>query len=152
MNKILFLVFTGVFLAVATPFFWTQAFSFNGDAYKTVVLVGGIVTSTDIESNQETPAQGKTILFKRLDCKNCVAGVKSGDEGIYEIFLSEGKYQIIVSECGPDNRRDCIAPNQPRFIDVSVKNNPQFDIKLVHSKKDNEIEFPKNIVVPSPVP
>ena len=150
MIKILLIGFTGVFLGISTPFFWAQAFSRNDDdVYKKLVSVGGIITTTEIESSEETPAQGKTILFKRLDCKNCVAGVKSGDEGIYEIFLSEGKYQIIVSECGPDNKRDCIAPKQSRFINVSA-NSPQFDIKLVHSKKDNEITLPKNIVIPSP--
>lgn len=151
MIKILLQGFIVLSLGVST-LFWTQASSFDEEVYSQLVFVGGIVTTTEIESGEEIPARGKAILFRRVGCNKCISGVKSDDEGKYDIFLSEGKYQIIVSDCGPGNKRDCIAPNQSRFIYVSAKNNPQFDIRLIHSKKDKEIELPKNIVIPSLLP
>ncbi|MCW5950066.1 MAG: hypothetical protein KIT41_11285 [Pyrinomonadaceae bacterium] len=150
MIKIISIGSAVLFLGFSTFFLWPQTSSCEGDVYKQLVAVGGIVTTTEIESNDETRVRGKTIIFKRTDCKKCISAVQSGDEGIYEIYLSEGKYQLIVNECGPEKTKDCLSPNQPRFINVSRNDNPQFDIKLVHSKTDNEITLPKGLVVPTP--
>jgi len=149
MTKIVITGLLGIALGFYTFSFWTQTSSCEEDIYGKIVPVGGIVTTTEIESGEEIPARNKIIILQRTDCKKCVSAVITDNEGKYVANLSKGKYQVIISDCGSNKNKDCIAPNQPRFIDVIPKGNPQFDLKLIHSKEDSVITLPKGIIIPS---
>lgn len=150
MIKIIITGFLGIVLGFSGFFFRAQPSSCEEDAYSKIVPVGGIATITEIESGEELPARNKIIMLQRADCKKCVSAVITDNEGKYTAYLSEGKYRIIVRDCGSDKNKDCIAPNQPRFINVIPKGNPQFDLKLIHSKEDSVITLPKGWITPSP--
>lgn len=150
MTKIIITGLLGVVLGLSIFSLWTQTSSCEEDIYGKIIPIGGIVTTTETESGEEMSARNKIIIFQRTDCKRCVSAVITDNEGRYVAYLSKGKYQIIISDCGSNKDKDCIAPNQPRFINVIPKGSPQFDLKLIHSKEDSVITLPKGIVVPSP--
>ncbi|MEP6901776.1 MAG: hypothetical protein ABJA66_08505 [Actinomycetota bacterium] len=151
MIKIIITGFLGVVLGVSTFSLLTQKSSCEEDVYGKIVPIGGIVTTTEIDSGEDMPARNKIVVLQRIDCKKCVSAVITDNEGKYIAYLSEGKYQIIIRDCGSNKNKDCIAPNQSDFINVIPKGNPQFDLKLIHNKEDNLITLPKGIIVPSPI-
>lgn len=120
------------------------------DVYARIVPIGGKVTTTESKSGEESPARKRSLIFQRIDCKSCFFAVFTDNDGLYSAYPSEGKYRIIVADCGKNKNEDCIAPSQPRTISVSVKNTPQFDIKLVHSKEDDVVILPKDLIMPKP--
>jgi hypothetical protein len=138
------LIITAIVICISVAYLLiTPISSFcDEDAYSKIVPIGGIVSTTEIENGKVFEAQKKAILFQRIDCKKCLFSVVTDAEGKYQAYVSEGKYQIIVRDCGRDKNKDCIAPNQSRHINAKLKANPQFDIKLVHSKEDAVITLP----------
>ncbi|MDQ3748279.1 MAG: hypothetical protein M3367_04565 [Acidobacteriota bacterium] len=141
----------GIVLGVSALSFLTVSSSCDEDVYSKIVPIGGIVTTTETESGKASISRNKTIVFQRMDCKKCLFSVRTDAEGKYEAFLGEGKYQIVVGDCGSNRNKDCIAPNQSRIINAKMKGDPQFDIKLIHSKEDGVVTLPNGIVIPSSV-
>lgn len=138
----------GVILGFTTFSLWTQTSSCEEDIYSKIVPVGGIVTTNETENGEQKRSQGKVIILQRMDCKKCISSVVTDNEGKYTAYLSEGKYQITIRDCGSNRNEDCIAPNQSRFINVVQKGNPQFDIKLVQSKEDDRTTIPNAVLAP----
>lgn len=132
-----------VCIGLAVFFITSISSSCDEDAYSKIVPIGGLVTTTEIESGLSSSARNKIIIFQRTDCKKCLFSVLTDSEGKYQAYVSEGQYQIIVRDCGKDKNKDCIASNQSRLINANMKGSPQFDIQLVHSKEDNVITIPK---------
>lgn len=142
MVKIIATGFLGLVLGFSAFSFWAQISFCEEDVYSKIVPIGGIVTTTEIETGEERRSQNKIIILQRTDCKKCISSVITDNEGKYAAYLSEGRYQIIIRDCGSNKNKDCIAPKQAHFINVVPKGNPQFDIKLIHSKEDNMITLP----------
>lgn len=153
MIKATIIVFIGLAFGFSAFLFSTQSSSCEEDVYTKIDFVGGIVTTTEVESKEESKAANKMIVLQRTDCKKCVVSGRTDKEGRYGIWLATGKYQVFVRECGKNKNEDCLAPGQSRFVEVKHNNNDfQFDIKLVHSKEDGAVKLPEGIVIPSPVP
>ena len=100
------------------------------DVYRKIVPIGGILTTTETESGEDVPARNKIMILQRSDCKKCISAVVTDDEGKYATYLSEGRYQVVIRDCGTNKNQNCIAPNQSRLIDVISRGNPQFDFRL----------------------
>jgi hypothetical protein len=143
MTKAVITGLLGLVFGVLVFFFWARTSSCEEDVYGKIVPIGGIITTTEIESGEEKPARNKIMILQRTDCKKCTFAVITDNEGKYAAYLNEGRYRIIIRDCGNNKDKDCIAPNQSRFINVIPKGNPQIDIRLVHNKKEYETEVPE---------
>lgn len=151
MIKAIIVGFFGLAFGFSAFQFGARPSSCEEDVYSKVDFLGGIVTTTEVESKEESKAANRIIVLQRTDCKKCISSVRTDNEGRYGIWLATGKYQVFVRECGKNRNEDCLAPGQARFIEVKHNNNDfQFDLKLVHSIDDRAIKLPKGIVVPSP--
>lgn len=151
MIKAIIVGFLGLVFGLSAFEFWTQTSSCEEDVYSKVDFLGGIVTTTEGESKEESKAANRIILLQRNDCKKCISSVRTDNEGRYGIWLATGKYQIFVRECGKNKNEDCLAPGQTRFVEVKRNNDDfQFDIKLIHSKDDGAMKLPKGMVAPTP--
>ncbi len=148
MNKNIGKGLLGIILGFSLFSFWARTSFCEEDIYTKMVYIGGIVTTTEIETKEESKALNKFILFQRMDCKKCVSAFQTDSDGKYKALLGEGKYQIIVRECGKSKNIDCIDPKQTRIVSITTKGNHQFDVKLIHKKEDSIIEIPNNLNAP----
>jgi hypothetical protein len=135
-NKILLLLITS-FLAGSIYFGLTPTSSCDEPLYNKFVTIEGQVTTDEIESGKVLIDTGKDIIFQRVDCKRCLFMAQSDKNGRYQILVGEGKYKIIVNNCGKSRTESCLSPNQPEIIDaINRVSHNIFDIKLVHHKED----------------
>ncbi len=87
-----------IFIGIAF-FMMPASSSCDEDVYSKIVPIGGIVTTTEIESGKVSVPQPKAIIFQRKDCKKCLFSVFTDAEGKYQAYVGEGTYQIIVADC-----------------------------------------------------
>ena len=136
---------SGVCVGFFALYFWAQPTLCDEDAYGKIVPIGGLVTLRAGGTGDLERVPGKAILFQRTDCKKCISAVLTDREGRYVAYLAEGKYEMIVRDCGPSKNEDCMATNQPRTLKVSGSSDPQFDIQLDYQKGE-VISLPKILV------
>lgn len=148
MNKAISISVLGIIVVFSVISLSAQKLNSKKDVYAKIVPIGGKVTTTERESGEEIPTRKRILIFQRIDCKNCFFAIFTDNDGLYSAYLSDGKYRIIVADCGKNKNEDCIAPNQPRILKVTTKNTPQFDIKLIHNKDDGVITLPSGLILP----
>jgi hypothetical protein len=120
------------------------------DVYNKFVTIEGNVRITEPETGKVFTPTNQNLIFQRMDCKKCLYLAITDENGYYKLRVGQGRYRLIVKE---DLSRggSSLDPGQSDVVDAQNKvSRTIFDVKLVRHK--NEIELPKNIVVPSSLP
>ena len=146
MVRLISVIFSGICVGMFVLYFWAQPILCDGDVYGQIVPIGGLVTVPVGSNGDLKHVPGKAILFQRTDCKKCISAVLTDKEGKYTAYLGEGKYEMIVRDCGPAKNEDCLPANQRRTLKISGSSDPQFDIQLDY-ETEGEKPVPK-IMVP----
>jgi hypothetical protein len=132
------ILFTLTFLSCALIFGQRQEFcslaNGSGDSLpKRLVIIKGKATIINFPGKGEIPATSETLIFQKVGCESCFIGANVDTEGNYKIYVSDGKYKIIVRNPSSPHV-DWLAPDQERFVDTGCENSPDsvfnFDIKI----------------------
>ena len=77
-----------------------------------------------------TPANFMYLVFRRAGCKKCLIGTKTDVDGKYELFLGQGRYELIALSPTPPPY-DMIANGQSRMVNIRGREpDTQFDVSL----------------------
>ena len=118
--------------------------------YNEIVTIKGKVTVFALREDSE-PIIGshQSLIFQRVDCKKCLISTRTDCNGNYEIYVSRGKYRLIVrngTQIGA--MTDILALSQPKIINAFEPTYNIFDIKLVLPFEPLHLELPEGDVLP----
>jgi hypothetical protein len=127
-------VATLIFLIVG--FTSLKAFSHNQRheddyIYDQLITIRGRVGVFNRAEQQVVAASGAYLIFQRVGCNQCLVATTTDIEGNYSIRVGRGRYRIVYRDILSDPSRDVLAPDQPRYVDVtSEAQEKQFNINL----------------------
>ncbi len=106
-------------------------FLFSAVSAQEVSFNGKIV---DVKTNE--PIIGATILVRT----NEITGTKSDDQGLFDLILPMGKYEIVVRALDYDNYETTLTFKGDTTLVIALKSNKVEEIEtvIVTSKKENE--------------
>ena len=95
----------------------------------------GWVTGKAVVTNRPNhpggPASFEFVMFQRVDCPKCVIGLRTDNEGCYSVFLSAGRYRLVLVE------GERLLPGQRSEVTVVASRNPtsfDFEFEIVARK------------------
>lgn len=102
----------------------------DDDIYNQVGIVKGQVFNVNNPELGRTPASGQYFVFQRTDCRRCLIGIRTDEEGRYIAFLGVGRYRVICID--PEREgADLIRRGQVREVTVRQRpNDAEFNIEL----------------------
>ena len=89
-------------------------------AWHQMVWVAGEIHIINHPQLGRTPANGEVVAFRQMEDSHIIVAVRTDINGKYEIFLSPGRYKIIIPGLNAEQNGlvDRIAPGQARYLQV----------------------------------
>ena len=103
----------------------------NAEIESNLGILKGHVEIVSHPELDDKALKGWDIIFQRMDCKRCVTGVWTDQNGDYKIILSTGTYRVIFDD--PIPRKSYLAEDQPRYVTIPAsldKYNVTFNIEV----------------------
>jgi hypothetical protein len=94
--------------------------------YDQLVTIRGKVEILNHPELGRTEGSSMPLVFQRDGCRMCLVATRTDMDGNYEITVARGRYKIIVRETrgGGAASYDLLAPNQPRYINATLRSQP----------------------------